>query len=478
MKQVIAVAVLLPLPAFALQIPQSAKNGDPRVCNVAFNPDEIVDVTVPAGNTVTLKFGPNERVAYVSVSDSAHLKFFVAEGSNGVWLKATDAMPAQPVSIRTLKEDGTPRDYTLQWTALDTPPTPASTDGSRSPLPRQPSMRPRSRRVRRGCVTRYASSTRPTMRRQPPLKWRATQARAKNDAADPDRRHQAPPAVVRNVRYVAMGDLQIGPTEIFDDGNTTELHFPGNMRLPTLYTVAPDGAEAVVGGVTIEDNGGGQGAWHHAGRAGCAMAGWCCASSTSPTTPSARGRGPGPPTLTSGGPWALPDERGAAPPPAQAFEGRTVKPWTKFAIWGAVGVGIAVLAVLTTGNIPFLHRSQPQPEAAKVSMTAPISPTWSARRSPAVAAAPLPKVATPPLPAAIAPTGNDHAKAFELPIGVYQIKANASTGAPTAAKTGSGDIGTAHGALPADGTLDALEASLVRPKWTAHGLPNCRTRAG
>jgi type IV secretion system protein VirB10 len=150
----------------------------------------------------------------------------------------------------------------------------------------------------------------------------------------------------------------------------------------------------------------------------------------------------------------------AAPPPAQAFEGRTVTPWAKIAIWGAVGVGIAVLAVLTTGNIPFLHRSQPQPEAAKVSMTGPISPLVRPAQ-PVVAAAPLPKVATPPLPAAIAPASNDHAKAFESPIGVYQIKANASTGAPTAAKPGSGDIGTAHGALPAGGTSDALEASLV-----------------
>ena len=166
----------------------------------------------------------------------------------------------------------------------------------------------------------------------------------------------------------------------------------------------------------------------------------------------------------------------AAPPPAQAFEGRTVKPWAKIAIWGAVGVGIAVLAVLTTGNIPFLHRSQPQPEAAKVSMTGPISPLVRPAQ-PVVAAAPLPKVATPPLPAAIAPASNDHTKAFELPIGVYQIKANASTGAQTAAKTGSGDIGTAHGALPADGTPDALEASLVPTKMDGTRvaeLPNPR----
>jgi hypothetical protein len=153
----------------------------------------------------------------------------------------------------------------------------------------------------------------------------------------------------------------------------------------------------------------------------------------------------------------------AAPQPAQGFEGSTVKPWAKIAIWGAVGVGIAALAVLTTGNIPFLHRSQPHPEAAKVSMTGPVSPLVRPAQ-PVVAAASLPKVATPPLLAAVAPASNDdHTKAFESPIGVYQIKTNASTGVQTATNTGSGDIGTAHG-LPADGTPDALEASLVPTK--------------
>ena len=41
-----------------------------------------------------------------------------------------------------------------------------------------------------------------------------------------------------NVRYVAMGDASIGPTEIFDDGYTTQLRFPGNLRIPAILTVA------------------------------------------------------------------------------------------------------------------------------------------------------------------------------------------------------------------------------------------------
>jgi type IV secretion system protein VirB9 len=240
--------------AFALQIPTSAKNGDPRVCNVVFNPDEITDVTVPAGNTVTLKFGPNERVAYVSVSDSAHLKFFVAEGSNGVWLKGSEAMPAQPVSIRTLRDDGTPRDYTLQWTALAVPSErPAgATIASAGPTPALGLTEVAVKPPRICYVIRYQYPADDAATNA--AKWRASQAKARDNAAE-IALHNAQATATRNVRYVAMGDLSLAPTEVFDDGNSTELHFPGNMRIPSIYTVSPDGKESVVGDLTTEDNG-------------------------------------------------------------------------------------------------------------------------------------------------------------------------------------------------------------------------------
>ena len=476
MKQVIAVAVLLPLPALALQIPQSAKNGDPRVCNVAFNPDEIVDVTVPAGNTVTLKFGPNERVAYVSVSDSAHLKFFVAEGSNGVWLKATDAMPAQPVSIRTLKEDGTPRDYTLQWTALDTPPTPASTDrialASAAPtvhVSEEPARPPRM------CYTirfQYPADDAAAAA----AKWRVAQARAKNDAAE-IALHQAPPAAVRNVRYVAMGDLQIGPTEIFDDGNTTELHFPGNMRLPTIYTVAPDGAEAVVGGVTTEDNGVVK-VLAPCRSCGCAMAGWCCASSTSPTTPSARGRGPGPPTLTSGGPWALPDERGrraAACPGVRGQDGQ--------AMGEDRDLGGGRCGDCRAGGADHREHPVPAPLAAAAGgregvddgADQPTGPPGAARggRSPAAKGGHT------------AATGG-HCAGEQRPRQGVRV-ANRRLPDQGQCEHGRADRGQDRGReisaqriarYPQTARPMHSRHRWCRPGWTAHGLPSCRTRAG
>jgi type IV secretion system protein VirB9 len=38
----------------------------------------------------------------------------------------------------------------------------------------------------------------------------------------------------------------IEPTEVSDNGRQTAFRFPGNMRVPTIYTAAPDGSEMIV----------------------------------------------------------------------------------------------------------------------------------------------------------------------------------------------------------------------------------------
>ena len=125
MKLTAALALLaLTSPALALEQPSGSKNHDPRVCDVVYDPNDIVEATAPAGAEITIIFRASERISDVAASDTAHLKWAVTKGSNVLWLKATEAMPPQPLSVRTLQEDGTPRDYPLQWTAI-MPPAPA-----------------------------------------------------------------------------------------------------------------------------------------------------------------------------------------------------------------------------------------------------------------------------------------------------------------------------------------------------------------
>ena len=107
-----AAVILVPLlacaaPAFALEIPDGSKNPDHRVCDVAYNPNDIVDARGVVGETLTIHFRANERIGDVATSDAAHLKWSLTKGSNTLWLKATMAMPMQPLSIRTLQQDGT-----------------------------------------------------------------------------------------------------------------------------------------------------------------------------------------------------------------------------------------------------------------------------------------------------------------------------------------------------------------------------------
>ena len=40
--------------------------------------------------------------------------------------------------------------------------------------------------------------------------------------------------------------LELAPAEVWDDGQSTFLRFPGNRRVPTIFSVLPDGREAAV----------------------------------------------------------------------------------------------------------------------------------------------------------------------------------------------------------------------------------------
>jgi type IV secretion system protein VirB9 len=245
--------------ALALEHPNGAQNPDQRVCDVVYDPNDIVDVTAEVGAAITIAFRSSERIDYVSASDTAHLKQAETKGSNVLWLKATEAMPSQPLSVRTLQEDGTPRDYAIQWTAIRPPAReparvalaastePAHLAGAALPQP------PASGATQSCYVIRY----------QYPGDYKAAKDKAaraqwatwQQKKAEIALRQQQIQGTSHNVRYVAMGDTSIGPTEIFDDGYTTELHFPGNMRIPVILTVTPDGKESQVTGITAEDNG-------------------------------------------------------------------------------------------------------------------------------------------------------------------------------------------------------------------------------
>jgi type IV secretion system protein VirB9 len=92
--------------------------------------------------------------------------------------------------------------------------------------------------------------------------WRVAETKRKAEQAE-IALHQAESAKAHNNHYVAQGDLSIGPLPpdpakdaIWDDGYTTTLTFPGNMRIPAIYTRLDDKkTDAQVNGITVESGG-------------------------------------------------------------------------------------------------------------------------------------------------------------------------------------------------------------------------------
>jgi type IV secretion system protein VirB9 len=48
----------------------------------------------------------------------------------------------------------------------------------------------------------------------------------------------------RNWHYIAQGDRSLLPLEVFDNGYSTVFRFPGNVRIPSVFVINPDGKEA------------------------------------------------------------------------------------------------------------------------------------------------------------------------------------------------------------------------------------------
>ena len=48
----------------------------------------------------------------------------------------------------------------------------------------------------------------------------------------------------RNWHYIAQGDRSLLPLEVFDNGYSTVFRFPGNVRIPSIFVIDPDGKEA------------------------------------------------------------------------------------------------------------------------------------------------------------------------------------------------------------------------------------------
>jgi type IV secretion system protein VirB9 len=203
---------------------------DTRMRYVAYDSDQVVRLAAAVGATLVVTFGSKERVVAVAVSDSADLA--AMPRGNYLFFKARRPLPPQPVIVLTETDTGMRR-YVFEMTAVDMAnPGADQTDLSYSVQFTYPAEAAAEQR-------RAAAASAAAQRAQE----QAQEAAYELKRADYEMEHD-PFVGPRNWHYVAQGDRSLLPLEVYDNGYTTVFRFPGNVRIPAIFVINPDGKEA------------------------------------------------------------------------------------------------------------------------------------------------------------------------------------------------------------------------------------------
>ncbi|GAJ95568.1 MULTISPECIES: P-type conjugative transfer protein VirB9 [Rhizobium] len=203
---------------------------DPRMRYLAYNPDQVVRLSTAVGATLVVTFAANETVTAVAVSNSKDLA--ALPRGNYLFFKASQVLPPQPVVVLTASDAGMRR-YVFSISSK----TMSRLDKE------QPDLY---------YSVQFAYPSDDTAARRKEAQEKAVadrlHAEAQYQRRAVDLLDQPATTVVagdKNWHYVAQGDRSLLPLEVFDNGFTTVFHFPGNVRIPSIYTMNADGKEAV-----------------------------------------------------------------------------------------------------------------------------------------------------------------------------------------------------------------------------------------
>lgn len=215
-----------------------AGRSDPRMRYLAYNPNEVVHLSTAVGATLVVTFGPNETVTAVAVSNSKDLA--ALPKGNYLFFKARTALEPQPVIVLTSTQTGTRR-YVFDITA--------------KPMARLDEAQPDLYYSVQFAypADEAAARRRAALERQAVLRARAAEEQERKLRVKLEEHTDNPDAGYRNWHYTAKGDRSLAPLEVFDNGYTTFFRFPGNIRIPSIYVIDPDGKEATAN-YSVEDD--------------------------------------------------------------------------------------------------------------------------------------------------------------------------------------------------------------------------------
>ena len=200
---------------------------------IAYDPAAVGHLSAATGATLVVGFATDEAVSTVAVSDSKDLA--AAPRGNFLFIKAKQALPLQPVIVLTTGPHGLRR-YVFDVVVedqkdlgSDTPDLYYSVQFT-YPLD-EAARRAAAEHARLAQETRDEEARQATYQLNMAHQLMESHARAADDPG-------------RNWHYVAQGDHSIAPLEIYDDGYSTTIRFPGNVRIPGVFVLDPDGKEA------------------------------------------------------------------------------------------------------------------------------------------------------------------------------------------------------------------------------------------
>jgi type IV secretion system protein VirB9 len=241
---------------------------------IAYNPQEVVKLYAVPGATLTIQLAPGETVAGLPVSDQSLLddpepagplamaggpgpservgagrgatadrNLFTAVRGNFVMIKALRELNPQPLFIIGRTTDPatgreTMRAYTFELSTRTGPLTAAAPNTYYLVRFTYPDDE-RAAAAAAAAARREAHAAAAATRRK---EWEDRQARDRLQLAGTN---PATPGSI-NWNYDGQGDRELAPAEVWDDGQSTFLRFPGNRRVPAIFAILADGREAAV----------------------------------------------------------------------------------------------------------------------------------------------------------------------------------------------------------------------------------------
>jgi type IV secretory pathway VirB9-like protein len=279
--------ILLAMPALAIE--PTFDKADKTQCTLVYDKMQTMTLKEYAGDQVTVIFGPNEGINLGSVSNKDMVQDTLDSNKNVnmFTFKALDnswKVPPFQFTVRTTTNnpDFPFYDYEILLTVLppvfpkplEIPPAqPAQLAAAGNPaeliantteaLQAKPKVK-ESERISTCLVVRYTHPVeeKATAAAKARVNWQvAQQVRLEQEL----RTKQTGPQI--NINYDYQGDRDIGPhgnpngvtitdrADLYDDGSTTFLHYPGNQRMPVFYTIKDDDTDGEVIDAVHEDNG-------------------------------------------------------------------------------------------------------------------------------------------------------------------------------------------------------------------------------